>query len=68
MRRIAWAQAKAWLLVARAFRALGWVTARADNGTLTVEKWAERRAALATIRAIGRDADQMLARMQGRGR
>lgn len=32
------------------------------------EKWAERRAAIATTRAIGRDADAMLARVREAGR
>lgn len=68
MRRIAWAQAKAWVLVARVFKALGKLTMRADAATLHVEKWAERRAAMATTRALGRDADRLLARVREAGR
>lgn len=68
MRRIAWARAKAWLGVARFFKAFGRLTMWADASTLRVEKWAERRAAIAMTRAIGRDADALLARVREAGR
>lgn len=54
--------------MARFFKAFGRLTMWADASTLRVEKWAERRAAIAMTRAIGRDADALLARVREAGR
>lgn len=64
MRAMAWLRAKGWLLVARGFRSVGLATTRIDEVTLAGERWAERQAAVATMRWLGKDVDRMLARVR----
>lgn len=66
--RRAWTSARFWLLIARPANALGRLFGALDGLCLRWMRFCERKAGIATARALGRDLDDLSRRLREAGR
>ena len=67
-RKISWTSARLWLLLARPANAAGRLFGALDHLSLRWMRFCERRAGIATARALGRDLEDLSRRLREAGR
>lgn len=66
--KASWTSARLWLLLARPGNALGRLFGALDHLCLRWMRFCERKAGIATARALGRDLDDLSRRLREAGR
>ena len=67
-RKLSWTSARFWLLLARPANAVGRLAGALDSLCLRWMRFCERRAGVATARALGRDLEDLSRRLREAGR
>ena len=67
-RKAFWTSARLWLLLARPANAVGRLAGGLDHLCLRWMRFCERRAGIATARALGRDLEDLSRRLREAGR